>query len=73
MTQDSYDVIIIGGAMVGSSIAWHLATNPDFDGSVLVVERDPSYEFCSTAHTNSCIRYQFSIETNIAMSLYGAE
>jgi len=73
MSQDSYDVVIIGGAMVGSSIAWHLATNPDFDGSILVVERDPSYEFCSTTHTNSCIRYQFSIETNIAMSLYGAE
>lgn len=73
MTQESYDVIIIGGAMVGSSIAWHLATNPDFDGSVLVVERDPSYEFCSTTHTNSCIRYQFSIKANIEMSLYGAE
>lgn len=73
MLSNSYDVVIIGGAMVGSSIAWHLMTNPDFNGSVLVVEKDPSYEFCSTAHTNSCIRMQFSVPTNIEMSMYGAE
>jgi len=72
MAENSYDIVIIGGAMIGSSIAWHLATNPDFNGKVLVVEKDPSYEFCSTAHTNSCLRLQFSIETNIKMSLHAA-
>ena len=55
---NSYDVVIVGGAMLGSSTAWFTANNPDFDGSILVVERDPSYEMCSTAHTNSCIRQQ---------------
>ena len=40
----SYDVVIIGGAIMGSSTAWFLTENPDFDGRVLVVERDPSYE-----------------------------
>ena len=40
--QKNYDVVIVGGAMYGSSVAWFLTDNPDFDGTVLVVERDPS-------------------------------
>ena len=68
-----YDVVIVGGAMYGSSVAWWLSRNPDFDGSILVVERDPTYEFTSTSHTNSCIRQQFSNEVNIAISQFGAE
>ncbi len=71
--QKAYDVIIVGGAMYGSSVAWFTANNPDFDGSILVVERDPTYEFSSTAHTNSCIRQQFSNEINIRISQFGAE
>jgi len=71
--QSNYDVIIIGGAIMGSSAAWFLMDNPDFDGSVLVIERDPSYEFCSTAHTNSCIRQQFSTELNIKISQFAAD
>ncbi|NRB02274.1 MAG: FAD-binding oxidoreductase [Rhodobacteraceae bacterium] len=69
----SYDVVIIGGAIMGSSTAWFLANNPDFDGKILVVERDPSYEFTSTARTNSCIRQQFSTELNVRISQFGAE
>ena len=69
----SYDVVIVGGAMYGSSVAWFLADNPDFDGSILVVERDPTYEFTSTSHTNSCIRQQFSREINVRVSQFGAE
>ena len=72
-TRSSYDVIIVGGAMMGSSTAWFLTENPDFDGTVLVVERDPSYESCSTAHTNSCMRQQFSTELNIRISQFAAD
>ena len=68
-----YDVVIVGGAMYGSSVSWFLASNPDFDGSILVVERDPSYSMCSTAHTNSCIRQQFSRELNVRISQFGVE
>ncbi len=68
-----YDVVIVGGAMIGASVAWHLASNPDFQGRVLVVERDPSYKNSGTAHTNSCVRQQFSNAINVEISRYAAE
>jgi glycine/D-amino acid oxidase-like deaminating enzyme len=71
-TRKHYDVVIVGGAIMGSSTAWFLTENPDFDGSVLVVERDPSYQWCSTAHTNSCIRQQFSTPLNVRISQFTA-
>lgn len=71
--QSSYDVVIVGGAMYGSSVSWFLADNPDFDGSILVVERDPGYQACSTSHTNSCMRQQFSREINVRISQFAAE
>ncbi|MEL0076535.1 MAG: FAD-binding oxidoreductase [Alphaproteobacteria bacterium] len=72
LPHTSYDVVIIGGAIIGSSVAWFLSRNEDFDGSVLVIERDPSYNACSTVHTNSCMRQQFSSELNIRISQFGA-
>ena len=71
-TCPAYDVVIIGGAMIGASIAWFLSANPDFVGRVLVVERDPSYQNSSTAHTNSCMRQQFSNPINVQISQYAA-
>ena len=71
--NNSYDVVIVGGAMYGSSVAWFLTDNPDFNGSVLVVERDPTYEFTSTSHTNSCMRQQFSAAINIRISQFAAD
>ncbi|MFT6090968.1 NAD(P)/FAD-dependent oxidoreductase [Sulfitobacter sp.] len=69
----SYDVVIIGGAIMGSSTAWFLTDNPDFNGSVLVVERDTSYQNSSTAHTNSCMRQQFSTKLNVQISQFAAD
>lgn len=71
--KTSYDVVIVGGAMLGSSAAWFLTDNADFTGSVLVVERDPTYEFSATAHTNSCMRQQFSAEINVRVSQFAAD
>lgn len=72
-SHSTYDVVIVGGAMIGSSCAWWLAKNPDFNGRVLVVERDPSYATASTSHTNSCIRQQFGSEINIKVSQFGVD
>lgn len=72
-SKTSYDVVIIGGAMMGSSTAWFLTENPDFTGSILVVERDPTYSFCSTTHSNSCMRQQFSSELNVRISQFAAD
>ena len=58
---------------MGSAVAWFLSANPDFDGTVCVVERDPSYERSSTARTNSCMRQQFSNPLNIQISQFGAD
>ena len=71
--KTNYDVVIVGGAMYGSSVAWFLTDNPDFDGSILVVERDPTYEFTSTSHTNSCMRQQFSAAINVKVSQFAAD
>ena len=71
--HNSYDIVIIGGAMMGSSTAWFLSNNPDFQGRVLVIEKDPTYEFSSTNHTNSCMRQQFSTSLNIQISQFAAE
>ena len=63
----AYDVVIVGGAIMGSATAFFLSRNTDFDGSVLVIEREPSYAQSSTAHTNSCMRQQFSTELNLSL------
>jgi len=71
--HDSYDVVIVGGAIMGASTAWFLTENRDFDGRVLVVERDMTFSACSTAHTNSCMRQQFSTELNVRISQFAAD
>ncbi len=67
------DVVIAGGAAIGSSAAYFLASNPDFHGSVLVVEKDFSYEKCATTLSAASIRHQFSTPGNIQMSQFGTE
>ncbi len=66
-----YDVVIVGGAVIGSSTAYFLSEHTDFDGSVLVVEPDPTYQLCSTTLSEASIRHQFSNPVNIALSQYG--
>jgi glycine/D-amino acid oxidase-like deaminating enzyme len=71
--RTGYDVVIIGGATAGAAIAWFLSASPDFDGSVLVVERDPSFAHSATIASNNCMRQQFATEINVKIAQYAAE
>ena len=71
--RNSYDVIIVGGAVIGSSIAYWLSEQQQSGRSILVVERDSSYEFSSTALSTSAIRQQYSNPINVKISQFGVE
>ena len=71
--RSSYDVIIVGGAVVGASTAHFLKAEERFPGSVLVLERDPTYTYASTALSASGIRVQFSNALNVQISQFGLE
>jgi FAD-dependent oxidoreductase domain-containing protein 1 len=65
------DVVIVGGGAMGSSAAYHLKSDPNFTGAVIVIERDPTYTRASSALSASSIRQQFSTPLNIHLSRYG--
>jgi len=69
----SYDVVIAGGGVMGGAVAYFLGADPDFDGTVLVVERDPGYANCATTRSWGGVRQQFSTPENVRMSLFAAE
>src|SRR5271156_1921015 len=62
------DVVLIGGGIVASSIAYHLAAAGCKD--VLVIERETSQGKGSTGKSMGGVRAQFSTPVNIQMSLY---
>ncbi len=66
-------VLIVGGAGIGSSVAYFLTADPAFEGRVVVVEKDPSYAESATARSAGSIRQQFSTPENIEMSLFGIQ
>ena len=75
MTKRSagYDVVIVGGAIIGSAVAYFLTAAESFQGRVLVIEKDPSYQDCSTTRSLASIRQQFSTPVNIQLSQFGVE
>ena len=70
--EGRYDVIVIGGGVSGCSTAFFLAADPGFDGRILVVERDPTYQGAPSARATGGIRQQFSTPENVRIGLFGS-
>jgi FAD-dependent oxidoreductase domain-containing protein 1 len=64
-----YDIVVIGGGIIGSSTSYNLV-NDGFDGDILVIEKDPTYEFASSTLSAGGVREQFSLPENIKISQY---
>lgn len=71
--MNSFDVVIAGGGVTGCSTAYWLASRPDFDGSIAVIERDPTYANAPSAKATGGIRQQFSTAENVQIGLFAAQ
>jgi glycine/D-amino acid oxidase-like deaminating enzyme len=72
MDREYWDVVIVGGAVTGSSTAWWLL-RADPALRVLIVEKDPSYARAATALSVASIRQQFSNPVNVEISRFGID
>ncbi|NJO23276.1 MAG: FAD-binding oxidoreductase [Sphingomonadales bacterium] len=69
--METADVVIAGGGIVGSAVAYFLSTDAALRRRrIVLIERDPGYREASTARSAGGIRQQFSTPENIAMSLF---
>ena len=66
------DILIIGGGLIGSSVAYHLAKSGKA-GEIVVLEPDPTYEFATTPKGSGGVRRLFSRPENVALGSYGLE
>jgi len=73
MPTTTFDVLIAGGGVIGSSIAYHLALGSrESDLRIGVVEKDPTYREASTALSVGGVRQQFSTPENILLARHSA-
>jgi FAD-dependent oxidoreductase domain-containing protein 1 len=70
--KNKADIIIVGGGVIGASIAYNLL-NDGFTGRVVVFEKDGIYEFASTPRSAGGIRQLFTTTVNIQLSKYSLQ
>ena len=66
----TYEIIIVGGGVVGSACAYYLRKH-GFSGSIAIVEKDTTWQWSATARSAGGLRQQFSTPENIALSTFG--
>lgn len=65
-------ILIVGGGVIGASVAYHLAAAQS-GARIVVVEPDPTYARAATPRATGTVRRTFSLPEKIQMSLYGHE
>lgn len=70
--DDTYDVIMVGGGLMGCATAYYLMRADD-RLKVAIIEMDPTYEKASTSLSDGNMRVQFNIKENVQISQYGLE
>lgn len=65
------EVVIIGGGVIGASVAYHLTERGMTD--ILILEREAQQGLGSTGKATGGVRAQFETEINIRMSLYSLD
>jgi FAD-dependent oxidoreductase domain-containing protein 1 len=66
------EVVIVGGGVVGSSVAYHLR-QAGCRGRVVVIERDDTYARASSSLAMGGIRQQFTLAANVQMVQYSVD
>jgi glycine/D-amino acid oxidase-like deaminating enzyme len=69
LNPNTYDLVIIGGGIMGSAAAYYVK-HADVNLEVAVVEMDPTYSRASTTLSMANARIQFSLEENIRISRF---
>jgi sarcosine oxidase subunit beta len=69
--SETADVVIIGGGIVGSSVAYHLTESGC--ANVLIIEREEKQGLGSTSRSMGGVRAQFATPINIQMSIYSID
>lgn len=65
----NYDLIIVGGGIMASSVAYNLL-NDGYTGKIAIFEKDKIYERSSTPRSEGGVRQTFSTKVNIELSQY---